>query len=66
MDDEHRDEGMDDALEGWELDQAQASARDTAPIVATMYRELRTQGLSVKESVSLAAAWIAAVGREEG
>lgn len=62
MDDEYRDE-MED---GWahSLDQAQASARDAAPIVAVMYRSLLAEGLTQREACDLAGAWVAAIGRE--
>lgn len=40
------------------LDQSQAAAKDSAPIVATMYRGFRKEGLNVLESSFLAAAWI--------
>ena len=58
---EHMDEGM----EGWthDLEQAQASARDTAPIVAVMYRSLLDEGLTQREACDLAGAWVAALGR---
>ena len=62
MDDEYRDEEMD----GWQadLELAQASARDTAPIVAVMYRSLLAESLSQREACDLAGAWVAAIGRE--
>jgi hypothetical protein len=40
------------------IDQSQAAARDSAPIVATMYRSFRKEGLGFFESCFLAAAWI--------
>lgn len=45
------------------LDQAEASAVDTAPIVATMYKEFRKQGLDLIEAAFLAAAWIWVCGQ---
>ncbi len=60
MDAEHRDFEHEEEMSAWraDLDQAQASAKDIAPIVATMYRELRNQGLGLHEAVFLAAAWV--------
>ena len=52
-----------DPLEGWEMDQTQADIRNTAPIVAAMFKELRGQGLTGREAADLAGAWVAALGR---
>ena len=59
--DEYRDEGMD----GWQadLEQAQASIRDTVPMIAAAYQGLRAHGLGHIESCDLAGAWFAAISR---
>ncbi len=62
--DEHRDEGIEDFDWRADLNQARASARDTAPIVATMFSELRNQGLDMVEAAFLSAAWIRIAGME--
>jgi hypothetical protein len=46
-----------------DLDQAEASVKDIAPIVAAMYKALRQEGLSMIEATSLAAAWVWNAGR---
>lgn len=57
--DEHRD------MEDFEwndlqagIEQAQAAARDVAPIMATAFRALKDQGLDTVEASFAAAAWM--------
>jgi hypothetical protein len=47
-----------------EIDQAQASARDSVPVVTTMYRGFRKEGLGFMESVFLATVWIWVAGHK--
>ena len=60
MSDEYRDD-----LDGWthDLEQAQASIRDTVPMIAAAYRGFRAHGLDHVESCDLAGAWFAAISR---
>lgn len=51
------DEEMNDRIKA-EMDQAQACARDSAPVIATMYVAFRREGLSFIESIFLAAVWM--------
>ena len=50
--------------ERWELDQAAASVRDAAPLLAACYRALRAEGLDPLEASLLASMHICTLGIE--
>ena len=47
-----------------EMEQAEAAVRQAAPMVASMVRELKAQGLGSYEAASAAAAWYVMTSHE--